>query len=109
MPEEPDASPEDIEILDRIWRKRIEAKKQEREEKQISAMAERILQALQSRPDGMRWAEIQGLFDNNHSDEQIRQALAALMRTPLARNKVEKTGGQFGERLLAGCELVSDR
>ena len=100
MPEEPDVSPEELEILDRVWRKRIDAKKRQREEKQINSIADRILEALQSRPDGMKWAEIRGMFDKNQSDEQIRQALLTLMHTSLTRNKVEKTGEHSAERFL---------
>jgi hypothetical protein len=86
MPEEPDLSPDDIEILDQNIRKRIEAKKQsrQRERDEINSVADRILAALKSRPDGMRWAEIREMFDKNDSDEQIKQALLFLMKTPLA-------------------------
>jgi len=96
MPEEPDVSPEDLEILDEVWRKRSEAKKQLRAEKEINLIADRILAALQSRPDGMEWQEIRQMFDESHSDEQIRQAL----KTPLARTKVEKSRQHSGERFL---------
>lgn len=96
MPEEPDFNLEDLEILDRNLRKRIEAKKQLRAEKEINAIADRILAALQSRPDGMEWQEIRQMFDESHSDEQIRQAL----KTPLVRTKVEKTRQHSGERFL---------
>src|SRR2546423_1056300 len=109
MPEEPDLSPEDIEILDEKIRKRIEAKKQQRqrEAEQIESIADQILTALKARPDGMPWAEIRAMFDNNHSDEQIRQALLALMKAPLpmTRQKVEKKGEHSGERF-AACELA---
>jgi hypothetical protein len=102
MPEEPDLSPEDIEILDQNIRKRIEAKKQSRrrEVEEISSVAGQILAALKSRPDGMRWAEIRRMFDRTHSDEQIDQALQILMQAPLTSQKVEKKGEQSGERFL---------
>jgi hypothetical protein len=100
MPEEPDFSPEDIEILDEVWRKRIATKKRERQEKQINTIAERIVEALHARPDGMPWPEIRALFDDKHSDVQIEQALQTLMHTSLARNKVEKTAAHSGERFL---------
>ena len=102
MPEEPDVSPEEMEILDRVWRKRIEDKKQQRqrEEEEINSVTGRILAALKSRPDGMRWAEIRAMFDKNHNDEQIKQALLFLMKTPLIRQKVEKKEEQSGERFL---------
>jgi hypothetical protein len=101
MPEEPDVSPEEMEVLDRILRKRIEEKKQERqhEAEQVQSIAERIMQALQARPDGMTWLEIRGMF-NSDGDEQIRKALLSLMKTPQERNKVEKRGEQAGERFL---------
>ncbi len=67
-----------------------------------SGVADRILQALKSRPDGMGWEEIRRMFDKSHSDEQIRQALLSLMKTPLprSRQKVEKRGEDAGERFL---------
>lgn len=100
MPEEPDVSPEEMEVLDRVWRRRIQAKKQQRQE-HINSIADRILQALQSRPDGMRWAEIRGLFDNNHSDEEVRQALLMLTTKPTIKIKrVEQTEDHSGERFL---------
>lgn len=48
----------------------------------------------------MRWAEIRAMFDKNHNDEQIKQALLFLMKTPLIRQKVEKKEEQSGERFL---------
>ncbi len=101
MPEEPDVSPEEMEVLDRVLRKQIEARKQERQREaaQIQSIADRIAQALQTRPEGMTWPEIRGMFDANE-DEQIRQALLTLMKTPLTRNKVEKRGEHSGERFL---------
>jgi hypothetical protein len=100
MPEEPDVSPEEMEILDRVWRKRIEAKKQERqrEAEQIDSIAGRILAALRSRPEGMEWAEIRALFDKNLSDKQIRQALLTLKNTALPREQVHKNGDHSCER-----------
>jgi hypothetical protein len=101
MPEEPDVSPEEMEILDRILCKRIEARKQQRQQEaeQVKAIADRIMQALEARPEGMTWAEIRGMFTDN-PDEQISQALSILMKAPLTRNKVEKRGEPSGERFL---------
>jgi hypothetical protein len=101
MPEEPDVSPEELEILDRVLRKQIEANKQQRqpEAEYLESIAERIVQALQARPEGMTWPEIRGMFNSN-GDEQIRQALSSLMKTPVRRNKVEKRGEPSGERFL---------
>jgi hypothetical protein len=101
MPEEPDVSREEMEILDHILRKRIEAKKQQRqkEAEQVKAIADRIMQALEARPEGMTWAEIRGMFNDN-GDEQVRQALSTLMKTPPTRNKVEKREEPFGEVFL---------
>jgi hypothetical protein len=102
MPEEPDLNPEDIDILDRNLRARIATKKQsrKRETEAINAVADQIVAALRARTDGMRWAEIRGLFDTTHSDEQIEQALQLLMKTPRTRQKVEKRGEESGERFL---------
>src|SRR5437879_5255334 len=104
MPEEPDVSPEDEEILDRNIRKRIEAKKRLRAY-EVGLIANRILEALKSRPEGMNWVEIREMFDKKLSDKQIRQALLTLTTTPaLTRNNVEKNGEHADERwfLLAG-------
>jgi hypothetical protein len=103
MPEEPDVNLEEEEILDRNIRKRIEARKQQRlrEVGKGDAIANRILEALQSRPEGMTWAEIRGLFGKNQSDEQIRQALISLnTTTKLSRNHDEQTGERSSERFL---------
>ena len=64
--------------------------------------AERILEALKSRPEGMQWEEIRGLFDKGHSDEEIRQALRTLLKTPttMIRQKPEKKGENGSERFL---------
>jgi hypothetical protein len=97
MPEEPDLSPEEEEILDRNIRKRIEEKKRLRAD-QVSFIANRILEALQSRPKGMQWVEIREMFDKKLSDKQIRQALLTLETTPLERTKVERNGDHSGER-----------
>ncbi len=101
MPEEPDVSPEEMEILDRINRERIEAKKRLRAS-EMGLIANRIMQALQSRPEGMTWPEIREMFDKNLSDKQIKQALQTLTSTPaLTRKKVEKKEEHSGERWLA--------
>jgi hypothetical protein len=102
MPEEPDLSPVDIDILDRNLRQRIDARKEvrRREADEINDVADRIMAALQTRPDGMRLAEIRALFDQSHSDEQIQQALRILVRTPATRQKVEKRAESTGERFL---------
>jgi hypothetical protein len=93
MPEEPDVSHEEMEILDRVWSKRTAARKREREEEKISVLANRIRAAFQSRPDGMSWQEIRGMFDKNHSVEQIRQALVSLMHAPvtMTTQKIKET------------------
>ena len=107
MPEEPDVSPEEMEILDRVWRKRIEDKKQQRqrEEEEINSVTGRILAALKSRPDGMRWAEIRAMFDKNHNDEQIKQALPFSDENPANKTESREKGGAVGRAFLAGCEL----
>ncbi len=97
MPEEPDMSLEDEEILDRNIRKRIEAKERLRADT-TALISNRIMEALQSRPAGMKWAEIREMFDKNLSDKQIRQALLTLETTPPQRTKVEKNGDHSGER-----------
>jgi hypothetical protein len=88
MPEEPDVSAEEEEILDRNIRKRIEAKKRLRAY-EMGLIANRIMEALQSRPNGMSWAEIREMFDKNLSDNQIRQALQTLKTTALTGKKIE--------------------
>ena len=97
MPEEPDLSPEDIEILDHNIRKRIEAKKQQRAD-QVRLIANRIMEALQARPEGMKWSEIREMFDKKLGDQQIRQALQTLKTTPLKSTTVEKNGQHADER-----------
>jgi hypothetical protein len=110
MPEEPDVSPEEIEILDRVWRKRIEAKEQERqrEAEQLNSIAGRILEALRSRREGLEWAEIRAMFDKNLSDKQIRQALATLKTTALTGEQAQKNGEHSCERwaLSAASQVV---
>jgi hypothetical protein len=56
MPEEPDLTLEDIEILDGNVRKRIEARKQLRqgEAEELDSVGAPILAAVRSRPDSMR-------------------------------------------------------
>jgi hypothetical protein len=98
MPEEPDLSPEDIEILDENIRKRIDAKKQLRAEIEIKSIADRILAALRSRPEGLEWAEIRAIFDKDLSDKQIRQALLTLKTTALTREQAQKNGEHSGEK-----------
>jgi len=97
MPEEPDVSPEEMEILDRTMRKRIEAKKQQRAF-EVGFIANRIMEALQSRPEGMTWAEIREKFDKNLNEKQIREALLTLKTTALTINKVEKNGDHSDEK-----------
>jgi hypothetical protein len=101
MPEEPDVSPEELEVLDRVLRKQIEARKQQRqrEAEQIQSIADRIMQALQARPEGMTWPEIREMF-NSDADEPIRKALLSLMKTPRERTRVEKREEHAGERFL---------
>jgi hypothetical protein len=100
MPEEPDVSPQEEEILDRNISKRVEAKKQLRRSPagQEDAIANRILDVLQSRPDGMTWMEIREMFDTNLSSELIRQALLTLKTTSLTREEIENNGRRPSER-----------
>jgi hypothetical protein len=97
MPEEPDVSLQEEEILDRIMQKRVEAKKQLRAD-EARSIASRIMEALQSRPDGMRWTEIREMFDKKLSDKQIKQALQTLKTTALTGNNVKATAEHSGER-----------
>ncbi len=97
MPEEPDVSPEEMEILDRLLAKRVEANKRQRAV-ELASISNRILEALRSRPEGMNWAELREMFDKNLSDKQIREALLTLKSTPLPRAKVEKNGDHSDER-----------
>jgi hypothetical protein len=104
MPEEPDVSPEELEILDRVLLKQIEARKhqRQREAEQINSVADQILAVLKTRPQGMTAGEIRTVLGEKYSDEQISEALLALMKKPLAmtRQKVEKTAEPSGERFL---------
>jgi len=104
---EPDTG-DGMAILDRIIQKRVEAKKRLRAY-QVRLIANRILEALQSRPEGMTWAEIRGLFDKKQSDKQIRQALLNLRTTALTIQKTEKHGDHSDERwsLLAVPSVAS--
>jgi hypothetical protein len=97
MPEEPDVSPEEMEILDETMRKRVEAKKRLRAD-EARSIANRIMEALQSRPEGMSWAEIRQMFDKKLSDRQIKQALQTLKTTALTGNNVKATAEHSGER-----------
>ncbi|HBI42890.1 MAG TPA: hypothetical protein DDY78_08540 [Planctomycetales bacterium] len=97
MPEEPDVSAEEEEILDRNIRKRIEAKKRLRAY-EMGLIANRIMEALEARPEGMNWAEIREMFDKNVSEKKIKQALQTLKTTALTRNKVKETEERSGER-----------
>ena len=56
MPEEPDVSPQEQEILDRNIRKRIEAKKQQREREAGQVAAQLLEEAAASVPsrDGLK-------------------------------------------------------
>ena len=102
MPEEPDVSPGDEEILDRILYEAIEAKKEQRAN-EAKFIANRIMEALQARPDGMNWTEIREMFDKNLSDKLVRQALqtlestATLKTTALTSNGVKETEVRSGE------------
>ena len=98
MPEEPDVSPEEMEILDRIHQQRLEELEPLRAE-QRRLIANRIMEALQSRPEGMKWSEIREMFDKKLGDQQIRQALQTLKTTALTIT-IEKKGEHAGERFL---------
>ena len=97
MPEEPDVSPQEMEILDRIIQQRIEAKERLRAS-EVELIANRIMEALQSRPAGMNWAEIRAMFDKNVSDKQLRQALLTLETTPPKSTRLENNGDRSDER-----------
>ncbi len=97
MPEEPDVSPGEMEILDRNIRKRIEAKERLRAY-EMESIANRIMEALQSRPEGMNLAEIREMFDKNLSDKQIKQVLQTLKTTALTGNSVKATAERTGDR-----------
>jgi hypothetical protein len=107
MPEEPDVSPEEMEILDRVWRKRVEAKKR-LHAYEVRLIANRILEALRSRPEGLTWEEIREMFDRKFGTRQIRQALLTLETSALTTTKAETNGDHSGERwfLLAASEVT---
>jgi len=100
MPEEPDVSPQEEELLDANIRKRVESKRQLRVTQvgQENAIANQILAALQSRPEGMTWKEIREMFDAELSSKLIRQALLLLKTTALTKTETENTETHSNER-----------
>ena len=63
--------------------------------------ADRILQALKARPDGMTRTEIREMFHRNRSSAQIEVALRILAQHGLARAEKQESGGRPTERWVA--------
>jgi hypothetical protein len=61
-------------------------------------VAERILTALKSKPEGMTRTEINNLFGGHASKEQITRALTTLQAANLARQEKAKTSGRAIEK-----------
>lgn len=102
MPEEPDVSPADEEILDRIHRSRVAAKKRllpTVSQQFAMAIANRILHALRANPNGLEWVQIREMFEIDVSDQQIRHVLLSLQKRTL-KTEVNPDGERFGERWL---------
>ena len=64
-------------------------------------VADRIMEALRARPDGLTRTEIRDLFKRNESGERIDQALTLLLAVGHARSTREETGGRPVERWFA--------
>ena len=61
-------------------------------------VADRILKALQQRPEGMTRTDINALFSNNSRGSDIERALECLVSTGLAKRVEEVTGGRPATR-----------
>jgi hypothetical protein len=64
-------------------------------------VADRILKALQKRPEGMTRTDINALFSNNSRGSDIERALECLVSAGLARKAEEVTGGRPATRWFA--------
>jgi hypothetical protein len=62
-------------------------------------VADGILRALESRPDGMPRTEISALFGRHQSHERITQAIGMLQENNRIRLEVERTPGRNAERI----------
>ena len=68
------------------------------------SIADTILLALRSSPDGLTRTEISQLFQGNRDRHQIGRALGSLMEYGLVRMDFEETGGRKAERWFANEE-----
>jgi len=64
-------------------------------------VADRILKALQQRPEGMTRTDINALFGNNSKGSDIERALECLVSAGLAKKAEEVTGGRPATRWFA--------
>jgi hypothetical protein len=65
------------------------------------SVADKIMEALRARPDGLTRTEIRDLFKRNESGERIDQGLSLLQVVGHARSTREETGGRPVERWFA--------
>ncbi len=71
------------------------------------AVADKILAAIQTRPNGMSRTEVQELFARNRSGDEISRALDLLQRTGAAAPMAVPTAGRSAERWLAADAPLS--
>ena len=64
-------------------------------------VADRILEALRSNPDGLTRTQIRDLFGRNMDADRLEQALVLLEQAGYARRVTEQTGGRPAERWFA--------
>jgi hypothetical protein len=73
-----------------------------------NARADKILDALRARPEGLTRTEIDALFQGNRKAEDIKADLGDLAGWGLARMVKEKTGGRPSERWQAATEETGE-
>ncbi len=69
-------------------------------------VADRILKALQKRPEGMTRTDINALFSNNSRGSDIERALECLVSGGLAKKAEEVTGGRPATRWFANSSTT---
>jgi hypothetical protein len=68
-------------------------------------IADELLRALRSRPEGMTRTEIRDLFGRHRSGSGIDAALAILANAGVAEMTTERTSGRPVERWRASCDI----
>jgi len=71
-------------------------------------LADRILQALKTHPDGLTRAELAGYFSRNRSSAQIGAALRILGEHGLVRREMQQSGGRPAERWFALSQATKE-